>query len=81
MAVMKKASPTPKPTARPKAGIAKPERKTKVIVKPSVTPTPKFTPPTLGEFKKSAAYKAGDWTYKQYVDYFQAQYNAKYKKK
>lgn len=62
----KKATPTPKP---------------KVTLKPKVTPTPKFTPPTIAEFKKSAAYKAGDWTYKQYVDEFRMQYNSKYKKK
>lgn len=73
--------PTPKPTARPKAGLSKPPRKTTVTVKPKVTPIPKFTPPTLAQFKSSAAYKAGDWTYKQYVDEFLAQYNAKYKKK
>jgi len=64
--MMKKATPSPKPKVTPKA---------------KVTPTPKFTPPTLKEFKQSAAYKAGDWTYKQYVDEFIMQYNAKYKKK
>ena len=49
--------------------------------KPKATPTPKFTPPTVAQFKQSAAYRAGDWTYKQYVDEFRMQYNSKYKKK
>jgi hypothetical protein len=30
-------------------------------------PIPKFTAPTLAEYKSSAAYKAGDLTYKQYI--------------
>lgn len=70
--------PTPRPSVRAKTILPpKPQRTSK----PKITPTPKFTPPTVAEFKQSAAYKAGDWTYKQYVDAFKAQYDAKYKRR
>jgi hypothetical protein len=62
MAGMMKKSPTPKPKVTP---MAKP--KATVTPKPKVTPIPKFTAPTLAEYKSSAAYKAGDLTYKQYI--------------
>ena len=77
---MMKKTAAPKPTATKKT-TPSPKPKVTASAKPKATPTPKFTPPTLGEFKQSAAYKAGEWTYKDYVDYFQGQYNAKYKKK
>jgi hypothetical protein len=64
-----------------KTATAKPKPKVTASAKPKATPTPKFTPPTVSQFKQSAAYKAGDWTYKQYVDEFRMQYNAKYKKR
>jgi hypothetical protein len=72
---------SPKPTPRPKAGLAKPPRKVTVTVKPKATPVPKFTAPSVAEFRKSAAYKTDSMTYKQYVDYFRQQHNYKYKKK
>ena len=59
---MMKKSPTPKPKASP---MAKP--KATVTPKAKATPAPKFTPPTLAEYKSSAAYRAGDLTYKQYI--------------
>jgi hypothetical protein len=72
--MMKKPLGTIKPKATPTA-------KPKVTPKPKATPTPKFTPPTLAQYKQSAAYRAGDWTYKQYVDEFKMQYDSKYRRK
>jgi hypothetical protein len=63
---MKKKTPTPKATMTPK---------------PKATPMPKFTPPTLGQYKGSAAYKAGDLTYKQYIAASKNAFDAKNKKK
>ena len=59
---MIKKSPTPKP----KATIT-PKPKASMTPKPKVTPMPKFTAPTLAQYKSSAAYKAGNMTYKQYI--------------
>ena len=50
----------PKPKTTPKA-------KATMTPKPKATPMPKFTPPTIAQYKSSAAYRAGDLTYKQYV--------------
>jgi hypothetical protein len=74
--MMKKAAsmgkPAPKPTATKKAT---------TTAKPKNVPIPKFTPPTVAEFRQSAAYKTNSMMYKEYVDYFRQQYNFKYKKK
>jgi hypothetical protein len=72
--------PKPKPTPRFKAGLAKPPRKVTVTVKPKVTPVPKFTPPTLAQYKQSAAYKTDSMTYKEYVDAIYDVYKYKLKK-
>ena len=70
MAMAKKATPTPKP---------------KVTVKPTVkpkvkpTPAPKFTAPSVAEFRQSAAYKTNSMTYKEYVDTAYSVYKAKNK--
>jgi hypothetical protein len=76
------ATPKPKPTPRFKAGLAKPPRKITVTVKPKpkATPVPKFTPPTLAQFKQSAAYKTDSMTYKEYVDAVYDVYKYKLKK-
>jgi hypothetical protein len=58
------ATPKPKPTSRPKVGLAKPPRK----VTAKATPFPKFTPPTVAQYKKSAAYKTDSMSYKEYID-------------
>ncbi len=55
-------------------------RKATVTVKPKVTPVPKFTPPTLAQFKQSAAYKTDSMTYKEYVDAIYDVYKYKLKK-
>ena len=69
------ATPKPKPTPRPKAGLLKPPRK----VTAKITPVPKFTAPSVAEFRKSAAYKTDSMSYKEYID---AMYNVyKYKLK
>jgi len=62
------ATPKPKPTPRFKAGLAKPPRKVTVTVKPKATPVPKFTAPTVAQYKKSAAYKTDSMSYKEYID-------------
>jgi len=62
------ATPKPKPTPRFKAGLAKPPRKVTVTVKPKVTPVPKFTAPTVAQYRKSAAYKTDSMSYKEYID-------------
>lgn len=56
-------------------------RKPDVTIKPKRVPTPKFTAPTVAEFRKSAAYKTDSMGYKEYVDTAQQVYNAKRKKK
>jgi hypothetical protein len=61
---MMKKTPTPKPKAT-------------VTPKPKSTPKPKFTPPTLGQYKSSAAYRAGDLTYKQYIAASKSVFDAK----
>lgn len=74
--IMKKVKPTPKPTARPKAGLTKPPRK----VTAKITPVPKFTAPSVAEFRKSAAYITDSMTYKEYVDASYDVYKYKLKK-
>jgi len=61
---MMKKSPTPKPKAT-------------MTPKVKATPMPKFTPPTIAQYKGSAAYKAGDLTYKQYVAASKSVFDAK----
>ena len=66
MAAVKKATPTPKP---------------KATVTPKPKPTPKFTMPTIAEYRQSAGYKTDSQSYKDYVYTAKAVYDAKYKKK
>jgi len=63
-----KVKATPKPTA-------------KNTSKPKAVPTPKFTPPSLQDFKKSAGYKTNTLTYKEYVAIAQDVYKARMKKR
>lgn len=62
-----------------KSNLDKPKHK--VTVKPKATPTPKFTAPSVAEFRKSAAYKTDSMGYKEYVDTMYQVHQAKYKKK
>ena len=80
MAAPKKATPTPKPKATVKP-TPKPTVKPKATVNPKVTPVPKFTAPSVAEFRQSAAYKTDSMGYKEYVDAAYAVYQAKYKRK
>jgi hypothetical protein len=73
---MMKKSPTPKPKAT-----MTPKPKASMTPKPKVTPMPKFTAPTLAQYKSSAAYKAGDMTYKEYIAVSKNVFDAKNKKK
>lgn len=57
-----------KPTAKPVPASAK--KLMPGTAKPK--PSPKKTLPTLKEFKQSAAYKSGEMTYKDYLDYFKS---------
>ena len=57
-----------KPTAKPVPASAK--KLMPGTAKPK--PSPKKTLPTLKEYKQSAAYKSGDMTYKEYLDFFKA---------
>jgi hypothetical protein len=74
--MMNRATPTRKPTPKPTA-----TKKAATKPKPKNVPVPKFTPPTVDEFRRSAAYKTDSMMYKEYVDYFRQQHNYKYKKK
>jgi hypothetical protein len=65
---MKKSTQTPKPKVTPK-------------VTPKTTPKPKFTMPTVAEYRKSAGYKTNSQSYKDYVFTAKEVYDAKYKKK
>ena len=76
MAMARKATPTPKPKIK-----ATPKPTVKATAKPKVTPVPKFTAPSVAEFRQSAAYKTDSMTYKQYVDTMYQVHQAKYKKK
>jgi hypothetical protein len=76
MAMTKKITPTPKPKASVKP-TAKPT--VKATVKPKVVPVPKFTAPSVAEFRQSAAYKTDSMGYKEYVDTAYQVYKAKYK--
>jgi len=58
-----------------------PRATVKATPKPKVTPMPKFTPPSLQDFKKSAAYKTNSMTYKEYVTTAEQVFKAKNKKK
>jgi hypothetical protein len=68
-------TPTPKPKIMPK-----PTAKVTVKAKPKVTPVPKFTAPSVAEFRKSAAYKTDSMTYKEYVDEMYEVYKYKLKR-
>jgi hypothetical protein len=63
---------TPKPTPKPTP---------KITIKPKATPMPKFTTPTLSEYKNSAAGRNGEMTYKQYIGLTEQVYKAKQKQK
>lgn len=76
MAAPKKATPTPKPKATVKPT---PKPTVKATVKPKVVPVPKFTAPSVAEFRQSAAYKTDSMTYKQYVDTAYSVFKAKNK--
>ena len=78
--MQKKATPTPKPKTTAKA-TPKPTVKPKATVKPKVKPIPKFTAPSVAEFRKSAAYITDSMGYKEYVDAMYEVYRAKYKNK
>ena len=69
---------TPKPTPKPKV-MVKPTAK--ATAKPKATPVPKFTAPTVAEFRQSAAYKTTSMTYKEYVDTAYQVYQAKNKRR
>ena len=69
---MMKKSPTPKPKTTSKA-------KATMTPKAKATPMPKFTPPTLGQYKGSAA--ANSMTYKQYIAASKSVFDAKNKKR
>jgi hypothetical protein len=64
--------PTPKPSAGQKPLSIK-------MPKTKAVPTPKFTAPSVQEFRKSAAYKTDSMTYKQYVDTAYSVFKAKNK--
>jgi hypothetical protein len=76
MAMPKKVTPTPKPKVK---ATPKPTAKAKIVIKPK--PTPKFTAPSVAEFRKSAAYKTDSMGYKEYVDALYQVHQAKYKNK
>lgn len=59
------------------AGTPKP----KITIKP--TPKPTFTPPTVAQYKQSAAYRSNtsNMTYKEYVNASKVAWNARNKKK
>ena len=63
---------TPKPKITVKAT-------PKVIVK--ATPKPSYSAPSLADYKKSAAYKNSDMTYKEYLKASKDAYNARMRKK
>jgi hypothetical protein len=72
------ASPKPTPKAKP---TVKPTVKATVTPKPKPTPVPKFTAPSVAQFRQSAAYKTNSMGYKEYVDTAYQVYQAKYKRK
>ena len=76
--MQKKATPTPKPKVKVKAS---PKPTVKATIKPKVKPTPKFTAPSVAEFRKSAAYITDSMGYKEYIDAMYQVHQAKYKKK
>lgn len=78
MRMQKKATPTPKPKVKVKVS---PKPTVKATIKPKVKPTPKFTAPSVAEFRKSAAYITDSMGYKEYVDAMYEVYRAKYKNK
>lgn len=69
-----------KPTPKPKAtAMGRAVSKAKPLF--TAKPTPKFTAPSLSQYKSSAAYKAGNMTYKQYIDASKNAFDIKNKKK
>ena len=48
---------------------------------PTPKPMPKYTTPTVAQFKQSAAGKNGAMTYKEYIKVSEQVYKAKQKKK
>jgi hypothetical protein len=83
MAATKKPTQTPKPISKkiaPKMPGMGPT--TRVASKAKATPTPKFTMPTIAEYRSSAAYRSDNpMSYKQYVERAKEVYDIKYKKK
>ena len=83
MAATRKPTQTPKPIAKkttPKMPGMGPVAKVASKAKP--TPKPKFTMPTIAEYRSSAAYRSDNpMTYKQYVERAKEVYDIKYKKK
>jgi hypothetical protein len=73
--MMKKATPTRKPTPKPTA-----TKKATPTAKPKKVPVPKFTAPSVAQFRKSAAYITNSMTYKQYVDEMYEVYKYKLKR-
>jgi hypothetical protein len=63
--------------ASPKIVTKSPTPKATMTPKPKATPMPKFTAPTLAQYKSSAAYKAGNMTYKQYIAASKSVFDAK----
>ena len=80
MRMQKKATPTPKPKVKVKP-TPKPTatKKATPTAKPKNVPVPKFTAPSVAEFRKSAAYITGSMGYKEYVDTMYEVYKAKNK--
>jgi hypothetical protein len=73
--MMKKAAPARKPTPKPTA-----TKKATPTAKPKNVPVPKFTAPSVAQFRKSAAYITNSMGYKEYVDEMYEVYRAKLKK-
>jgi hypothetical protein len=61
--------------------MATPKPTPKITIKPKATPMPKFTTPTIAEFKQSAAGRNGAMTYREYINLSEQVYKAKQKKK
>jgi len=61
--------------------MAMPKPTPKVTIKSKATPTPKYTTPTLSEYKNSASGRNGEMTYKQYIDLTEQVYKQRQKLK
>ena len=85
MAAAKKPTQTPKPISKkikPKMPGMGPAAKVASTAKPKPKPTPKFTMPTIAEYRSSAAYRSDNpMTYKEYVFTAKEVYDAKYGKR